>query len=284
MQKVTIFSSCKPSTKAPFSAIHCNAIGSWSRLEPTPEIILFGNEKHEPGISELAERHGCRQVADVKRNRWGTPLVGPFMLTAQRIASNELLGFVNTDIILCQDFMEAIARIAVELRQFVMIGTKWNLEGEAPRMKFHKGWQERIRSLAKERGQSHYRTGTDYLMFTKGVYRGGFYKRLRDRPERHIHPDFPVEFPPLAWARLRTDTWLVWQALRREIPVVDATEVVFVIHQEHPHQAGVIGLERNTPEIRLNEKLAERRISGGGRVSNATWVLTKKGLVKKNAA
>jgi len=280
---LTIFSSPRPFTERRFVKIQMNAIKSWFRLEPTPRIILFGDERHESGIGTLAGL-GCEIVKDVRRNRWGTPLVGSLLMKAQRMAQTDIVAWINTDMIMLRDFAEAIRVVRRHFRQFLLIGAKWRLYGEPPEIDFSSpDWQRYVRELCDRGGDRQPRSGSNYHAFTNGAFRGRLYERLEDRPKKHLYKDFPVEYPPIAWGRIRMDTWLVWQMLRRDVPVVDATDAILAVHQDHRHfeNGRVIDQDPGTPEIRLQKRLAERRISGGGRISNATWELTKEGLKKR---
>jgi hypothetical protein len=55
------------------ATIQRNAIASWTRLNPRPEIMLFGNED---GAAETARELGLRHFPEVARNEFGTPLLG----------------------------------------------------------------------------------------------------------------------------------------------------------------------------------------------------------------
>ena len=279
---LTIFSSPRPFTEKRFAKIQMNGVNSWLRLKPRPRIILFGDERREPGIETLGKL-GCEIVGGIKRNRWGTPLLGDLMLKAQSMAKTDLVAWVNMDIILMWDFMEAIQKAERQLRQFLLIGAKVRLLGEPPEIDFSRDdWQRHVRKLCKRVKEYQPKAGSDYHVFTNGLFRGHLYKRLRDRPEKHTDKDFPIEYPPIAWGRIRMDTWLVWQCLRRAIPVVDATDVILAVHQDHRHIGKrVIPQDDGGEEIKLQPELTERRKSGGGRISNATWVFDKKGIREK---
>jgi len=68
---LTLFTTAKPF--AGHSAIiQRNALGSWSRLQPRPEILLIGDEE---GYEEAAAGVGAVRVPDLERNEFGTPLV-----------------------------------------------------------------------------------------------------------------------------------------------------------------------------------------------------------------
>src|ERR1700686_3381548 len=87
-----------------FATIQRNAILSWTRLAPRPEILLFGNEE---GTAEIAHELGLRHFPEVARNEFGTPLLGDLFRKAEQQASSPLLGYVNADIILTNDFISA---------------------------------------------------------------------------------------------------------------------------------------------------------------------------------
>ncbi|MFZ0637415.1 MAG: hypothetical protein WAM08_17985, partial [Candidatus Acidiferrales bacterium] len=65
---LTLFAMPKP-FEGHIGIIQRNAITSWTRLTPQPEIILFGDEA---GVAEIAGELGLRHVAHVKRNEKNT--------------------------------------------------------------------------------------------------------------------------------------------------------------------------------------------------------------------
>ena len=85
-------------------------------------------------------------------------------------------------------------------------------------------------------------------------------------------PDFSVGRP--GW-----DGWLVYDIRMRKIPVIDATEAITVIHQNHDYSHSKFP-EKNRvggPELRKNTILA-----GGGAnmmtLRDADWALNKEGI------
>ena len=87
---LTILSTPKAFTGL-FAVIQRNAIESWTKLEPRPEIILFGRD---PGTAEICDELGLRHVPDVAENAHGTPLLSDMFLTGQQLADQpgRLLG------------------------------------------------------------------------------------------------------------------------------------------------------------------------------------------------
>src|SRR5712664_779088 len=105
---LTLFAVPKP-FKGHFGVIQRNAISQWVRLRPKPEILLFGDEE---GTVEIAQEFGLRHIPEVKRNQCGTPLLNDLFAKAHALASYNILCYVNADIMLLGDFMEAVQQVA----------------------------------------------------------------------------------------------------------------------------------------------------------------------------
>ena len=103
--------------------IQKNAIRSWARLGPECEIILFGKDE---GTAEMSREVGVKHIPDVECNEYGTPLLSSVFRTADKVAVNDLLCFINTDIILMSDFLPALQQ--VHLKRFLMVGLSWDHE------------------------------------------------------------------------------------------------------------------------------------------------------------
>ncbi len=205
---LTIFSTPKP-FEGHIGMIQRNAIGSWKRLRPEPEIILFGREE---GVAEAARQFGLGHVAGVATSEFGTPLVSDLFDKAQRLARHDLLCFVNADIILTASLLRVVEAVSKQHRRFLMLCTPWNLRVEQELDFTAPDWEERLRECVKRAGQPP-RFGADMLLFPRG-----FYDRI----------------PPFAVGRMWYDGWLGYKACRADIPAVDATPFVLVVHQDHP--------------------------------------------------
>lgn len=256
---LTLFAVPKP-FRGHLAVIQRNAIGSWVRLHPPCEILLFGNEQ---GTAEVVKEFGLVHVPDVARNEYGTPLVNDLFEKAQRLATHDLLCYVNSDIILMGDFMRAVERVSRLKKHFLMVGECWNLD-LAERLVFDQPeWEEQLRGLARQRGTPRGPYGIDYFAFPRG-----FYERL----------------PPLTVGRWYIDNWLLWKARAIKAALVDATHIVTSIHQNHDysHIDGGVGWIAGGEEARRNLELL------GGRmhrhlISDATHTLEQDGL-KRNLA
>src|SRR6516162_9243145 len=81
--------------------IQRNAITSWTLLRPRPEIILFGIES---GTEEICRERGLQHIPEVSCSAFGAPLLRDLFQKAQRSAKHDLLCYVNSDIMLLNDF------------------------------------------------------------------------------------------------------------------------------------------------------------------------------------
>lgn len=248
---LTLFSIPKP-FHGHIATIQRNAIKSWTMLQGT-EVVLFGQDE---GTAEAAKEFGSRYVPDIERNEYGTPLLNDLFYKAQSLADGQLC-YVNADIILMDDFIQAV-RVVVSTRpRFLMVGQRWDLEMKAP-FEFVSGWQEQLRSRLRGESSRHGKMGIDYFVFQPGLYR---------------------DIPPFAIGRTVWDNWLISRALALGVPVIDATDVVTAVHQNHDYQHnkhGVDGVWKG-PERDANMKLA-----GGWdyvfNLKHADWLLTPAGL------
>lgn len=206
---LTIFSIPK-AFSGHIGVIQRNAIRSWMRLEPRPEIVLLGNDA---GTAEVAREFGLRHVAAIATNAHGTPLMSDMFRVAQAAASGELMCYVNADILLTQDFTAAIAAVSGKLGQFLMVSRRINVDVNVE-LEFAPGWKTAVLGLARDGRVSGDHTAIDVFVFGKGMY---------------------AEIPEFAIGRLWFDQWLIKSAREQGIPVVDASRVAPVLHQNHDY-------------------------------------------------
>ena len=253
---LTMFGIPKPFA-GKFEIIQRNAIQSWTRLLPRCEILLFGDEK---GTKEVAAEFGIRHIPTVKRNEFGTPLLNSVFTQAEREATQPVLCFINSDIILMNDFCKAVQQVLEEKTQFLLIGRRWNIAINEI-MRFENGWEAELRVRLKTRGRLDDNTAIDYFAFRPGLW---------------------PNIPSFAIGRPQYDNWLVYQANHSNIPVIDLTGSVIAVHQDHSraHADGVEGLRRG-PEGQRNLALAGG-YTRGHTIWDAKYKLTSRGLRKRH--
>ncbi|MBI2010694.1 MAG: hypothetical protein HYS89_00430 [Candidatus Colwellbacteria bacterium] len=225
-----------------------NSISSWLAVHPGSEVIVFGNEK---GASEAASELGFRHVKEIRRNKFGTPLVSEAFQVARNIAKYDHLVFINTDIILLNNLLEAAEQIRYP--HYLMVGRRTDLNLKEEINFAPPDWKENLANRARREGRLHGFSGIDYFLFPKSL-----------APEM---PPFPVSRP--GW-----DSWFIYHIRSRKVPVIDATEVITAIHQKHPY----------TWSPSDPESLKSAEIAGGlanmSTIRDADFILTLQGLKK----
>ena len=204
---LTIFTSCKPFLGLD-EVMQRNAIESWTLLSPRPEIILMGDEV---GAEEAAKESGLKYIPEIKRSKFGNPFVDDIFYRAQADASNNVLCYVNADIILMSDFMKAVEKSVRYRQRFLMIGKRYDLDVNG-RLEHGPGWEGSLKKRVETEGNLYRLPGIDYFVFNRGLLSG---------------------IPPFVLGSIRWDNWMVYNALRKRITVIDATGAVKAVHQNH---------------------------------------------------
>lgn len=228
---LTIFSIPKP-FQGHIGTIQRNALQSWVQLSPPCEVILCGND---PGVAEAAAEYGVKHLPDIARNEYGTPLLNSAFERVQRVAKERFIAYVNADIIFLSDLLASVQRVTVQ--RFLMVGQRWDLDVRAPIDFKSEDWEQRLRKHVCSHGTLHPPAGSDYFIFPNGV--------MGDMPA------FGVGRP--GW-----DNWFIYRARALGLPVIDATVVNTVIHQNHDYshiQDGANVSTVESPDAAYNLKL-----------------------------
>lgn len=232
MPFLTIFSAPKPFSDPHIATIQRNAIQSWLHLDPDVELLLVGDE---PGMAEVADEFHLKQLPEVKRNEAGTPLVNSIFDLAREAGNSPFLAYVNADILLLPDIVRATRQVARQVERFLIIGQRWDLDVRKL-LDFGPGWEQRLIGCVHKEGQLHAPAGSDYFIFPRSLF---------------------VEMPEFAIGRAGWDNWMIFQALRLGLPVVDATPSLMIVHQNHDYTHLPDGKPHyDHAESRKNEALA----------------------------
>ena len=252
---LTLFALPKP-FEGHTAIIQRNAIRSWARLDPKPQIILVGDES---GVREMAAEVGAQHIPHIERTEFGTPLVNKLFESAEAQASHDIVAYVNADIVLFQDFVEGVRKVRTDLSSFLLIGQRWDL-AVLDEIDFDRpDWQGILQRQMESHAMLHAECGLDYFVYPKGLY---------------------PEIPAFAIGRTAWDNWLVMTPHRLGVPVVDGTEFITAVHQDHAygHVAGGRGEIWNGTEAMRNKALAGQA-DNSGRTSGATRVLRRDGTL-----
>lgn len=233
---ITLFTSPKPFTNPHIATVQRNAIGSWVELGKRVEVVLLGDEE---GLAETAKELNVKYIREIRCNSKGTPLISSLFNVARSVNQSPLLAFVNADIIFLPDFVESSERLLELSQQFLIVGQRWDMEITSL-LDFSAGWQQRLRNECKQSGKLHKPMGSDYFVFPRQCFA--------------CIPDFAI-------GRAGWDNWMLYEARQRGWKTVDATEDVFIIHQQHDYSH----LPGGQPHYHLPETDENVRLAGGKR-------------------
>lgn len=196
---ITIFCHPRP-WNPPFDVIQRNCIESAART--FDQVIVLGKDAR-PAPSGLRVTEGIEYKFD------HFPTLPSMFATADAHSSGDIKCYSTCDLIYPHDFSTVVHEVAREFDTFLIVGRRTDLRVDYS-IDFSSGdWWER---LSVEDGRLHSPCGIDYF-----VWRGRIWLEMK-----------PFVFHVLS------DNWLLGEALRRDIPVIDVTRCATVIHQSHP--------------------------------------------------
>jgi len=254
---ITIFTIANKPFEGHTKIIVSNALKSWTKFYPKCEIILFSEKKE---LLDFASSLGIKCFSEMKKNDFGTPFLSYVFKKSRETASNQILAYVNSDIILTSSFTKAIQKINNPV--FLLNGRRWDLDIKEEINFENTDWEKELMEEVKKNGKLHSYSGIDYFIFPKSL---------------------PIELPDFAVGIVGWDNWLIFKAKSLKIPIIDCTESINIIHQNHNYSYSAFANEKRKrvegPEMEKNIKLA------GGFVNmltirEADWILTEQGLKK----
>jgi hypothetical protein len=252
MPYLTIFTIPKGFVDPHVTLIQRNAMASWRALGPEVEVLVMGDD---PGVAEAAAEFGATHVGDPAKNEFGTPLLDWAFREAAARGTGDLLCYVNADIILLEDFLTAVKRLPRGAH--LTIGQRWDCDIRSALDFAEQG--SSLAGWARENGTLDAGRGSDYFVFPRET-------------------DFGL--PAFAVGRPGWDNWMMGRTLELGLPLIDATESVTVIHQNHDygHVADRRGTDWEGPEAERNRRLGGWLDQYVHSPANATHLLTPGGL------
>lgn len=233
---LTIFTAPKPFTDPHIRLIQRNALLSWLHLSDEVSVIMVGDE---PGMAEFASESGILHLPGVSRNALGTPFVSSIFALARQASTSPILAYLNADILLMPHFAQTTSQLSCQLKQFLIVGQRYDLDIQQP-LDFSPGWDSSLLTAVQTRGRLHPPAGSDYFIFPRTCF-----TRV---------PDFTI-------GRAGWDNWMIYQARLQNVPVIDASQAITVIHQDHDYAH----LPGGQPHYRLPESSENTRLAGGRR-------------------
>lgn len=244
---ITLFTAPKAFTGA-IGRLQRNAVWSWLALGSQVEVLLVGEEE---GMARAAAELGVRLLPSIERNEQGTPLVSSVFHQAEGEARHDLLCYLNADIILLPEFLTAVEEVSRRFNRFLMVGQRldvevseqWNLTDFEDRTKL-----EALTARAKP----HPPGGSDYFVYRRGQF---------------------VDMPAFALGRSGWDNWMIYAGRAQGLPVIDASQEVTILHQDHDYRH----LPGGQSHYRLPESRRNVQLAGGQQtmftLADANWEL-----------
>ena len=206
---ITIFTHTKP-FKGHFGVIQYNAINSWRALSEDVEIIIYGDVE---GADRIAEKVNAKRIKNVSKSDNGMPLLNYLIEHTEKIAINNILCYINADIILPPNLLD-IVKLAYQKKKCLIVGNRWDLDIKQKINYSDSQWWQKLFDYAISAGDWHKKGGIDYFIFPKKLW--------------GKMPDIYLGLPG-------SDNWLIWRARRRRIPIIDISSSVYAVHQNHDY-------------------------------------------------
>ncbi len=201
---ITILTSFKP-FRGNDAVRQRNALTSWRRLDPELEIIAFGKSE---GLNSVADEWGVKHVGDIPCFEGRLPRIDAVLAYGQRHGRHDVQVYLNGDIILCPGFLKVVNTIPFP--KWLLIGQRLDIEVDEE-LQFEDPPQN-LQSKLLAASSLHDIGGIDYFAYRRG------------------------SLPPLPPLYLGAATWdnlVIYYCRRAGIPVIDATQALTVLHQDH---------------------------------------------------
>ena len=214
--------------------IQRNAIRSWTQLGAEVEVLMMGNEE---GMAEFANEYQVKHFPDVECSQEGTPYISSMFELARSESVSPYIAILNADIILLPDFVDSAKQVANQVKDFLFLGRRWDLDVEKE-LEFDPGWEIALQDEVNSHGTLHGPVGSDYFLVPRHLL--------------HDMPQFTI-------GRSGWDNWPIYHAVESGWPVVDVTHSAMIIHQNHDYSH----LPGNKPPYDLPETKKNIQIAGG---------------------
>ena len=235
---ITFLSSAKP-----FIGLdkenQIRAIRSWKSCAEGAEVILYGDTE---GQDLVAKELSVKVHRNVEASEFGTPLFDSIVTHAENVSTHDFFVYLNCDVIMNASLARVI--FGLKFRSYLLVGQRIDLGAEVKDLVDVKYLDENIKELAaKGMAKLHWARGSDYFAFSRGTWDPA---------------------PSVTIGRAGYDNVLIWDCLKRKIPVIDCTLALRVYHQFHGygHVAGGKDEVYSGEEARRNTRLLPPNFRG----------------------
>ena len=214
---ITIYTTCHSLDDPYFYKIQYNAIVSWLQWFPAPQVLIMGDD---PGVKEFCASLSSPEVehVQVKLSESGVPLWNSMLEEAERRAKYDDMLYVSSDMILLSPTTYLVAILLRKIMGTYIAGLMRRPITLTDFIDFGKpDWQDWL--MSQNVGKHNPGCG-DYYLFSKGF--------------------FGNDMPPFTVGRGGCDGWANSYGLSKA-RLVDVTEAVVALHQEHQHKHWGVG-------------------------------------------
>ncbi|MHA2263550.1 MAG: hypothetical protein ACXAEN_14235 [Candidatus Thorarchaeota archaeon] len=187
-------------------------------MNPRPKIVLLGDEF---GVASASKTYGVDYSSELGVNELGDLSMRSIFRQADKVAKTDWIAYVDTDVILIDDFMTAFDYLVKHYHDFVTCAGRWDADIPDEINFDDERWQKSV----LDRVFKQHNKGSDYC-----IYRRGFY---------HNMPDFSI-------GRGAWDGWRMGYPKTVGVPLINIQGAVSAVHQKHGHRwSGHLGSGRN---------------------------------------
>lgn len=232
-----------------------NALRSWRALGKEIDILVFGDSI---GSEEAAQSVSATHISKVPTSPSGAPLFNFMAAYTQSRGRYDLQLYANADILFDKSILLAMETTASKRERFLLVGERIDLPEGAVLDVRKLDWRQAVETLlADGSAASHGPTGVDYFGYRRNTW---------------------AHLPPVFMGRAMCDQALLHHCLGNRIPVVDATPVIFAVHQFH----GYSHVKGGSSEVFAGGERAAMAKTHGlwhsvPTIADADWTLTASG-------
>lgn len=192
-----------------------NAIKSWTiGNKYNCEVILFQKSNGIEIVSDLPNVHIHE---DVRTNENEVPYINDMFYKASQLAKNQIVCFLNADIIIGGEFIEKLLHIHHSIgKKYLVVGQRIDTSFDYLINFNNVDWYTDLDNDIKSNSSIHPPAGSDYFAFPKGLY-------------------YEDDLPDLLVGRPGWDLYMIYHARKTNCKVIDLSPSYMVIHQNHDY-------------------------------------------------
>jgi hypothetical protein len=217
---ITFFSIPKKFT-GEFALIQENAILSWLTIKNS-QVFLLGDEE---GVANFANLNGIEYIKNIPTNTSGTPLLSEAFRIVKSKSLNDIIIYVNCDIIFTSSLLNTINVVSSRFQNYVIVGRRSDVFISKKIDFSNINWEKSLMNDYINSILLHSKSGIDYFIFPKNI---------------------EINMPQFAVGRPSWDNWMIYYFLKMKYPVIDSSNINLVLHQNHERGYTIYGEESKT--------------------------------------